>query len=259
MEWRRMKNHQWLLYDSGAIHPFLNMAMDEVLLTQWEGRPVLVRFYAWSPPGLSLGYFQKYEEMERSPVLEECGAVITRRITGGDAILHINELTFSITGLEGQIPFQGSVESSYHRIHNALAKGFERFGLISSVRGPSKESHEKLAEDANGRCFYRVTGYDLVAQEKKLVGSAQRRTQGMVLHHGSIPISPNPMTPKSADLSTLSQQKLSYRQVADAVRTGLEASFNIGFKTWRPDQGFLEASKKLAEEKYGAKVWVQRK
>jgi lipoate-protein ligase A len=150
-----MGMNEWSFLDSGPGHPFQNMALDEALLKSESDRPVL-RFYAWDPPALSLGYFQRFDALSGHPVIGRTGAVITRRITGGDAILHIHELTFSVVGVEGQPPFDGTVESSYHRIHLALAEGFKTLGFSAGLRD-TRQAAIDASQDPAGRCFYRVT------------------------------------------------------------------------------------------------------
>lgn len=245
----------WYLFDSGADHPYLNMGIDEALLTGWAGAPVLLRLYAWQPPGLSLGYFQRHSEMSGT---FDPGAVVTRRITGGDAILHIHELTFSIVGLDGAFPFDDTVESSYHRIHEALASGFTTLGITARSRRAGERT-EYPDGGHHGRCFYAVTRYDLVCGKRKLVGSAQRRTLGKVLHHGSIPLAPNPMTPDSADLSSLSGRTIGYEEAAAAVRKGMEDYFNVRLEDWLPEDTLLEEGRRLAGAKYGTVEWVERR
>jgi lipoate-protein ligase A len=253
-----MSRKTWYLYDAGPNHPCTNMAMDEVLLDQGGGLPVVVRLYEWDPPGLSLGYFQRYGEIEANEAVRRSGAVITRRITGGDAILHIRELTFSLVGEEGSEPFHDTVESSYHRIHLALALGFESLGVRSGLREQGRETaHPEGAHE--GRCFYAVTRYDLVAGTRKLVGSAQRRTQGRVLHHGSIPLAPNPMTSKAADLETLAGRPVTYGQAVEAVKKGLKDYFQVDLEAWEPETALIRECERLAREKYGAADFVRRR
>jgi lipoate-protein ligase A len=249
--------NEWFFFDSGPGHPFLNMALDELLLKVEPDRPIL-RFYTWQPPSLSLGYFQRFSEMSNHPVIGRTGAVITRRMTGGDAILHIHELTFSLVGAEGRPPFDGTVESSYHRVHLALAEGFKTLGISACLRDAAGASPGPT-EDPEGRCFYRVTSYDLVAGGAKLVGSAQRRTQGRVLHHGSIPLAANPLTPGASDLSGLAGRTITCSEATEAVRRGFEKFFAIQFVEWRPHRSVLEASAGLAGSKYGAADWVMRR
>ena len=253
-----MPESTWYLLDEGAATPAMNMAVDEMLLATWDRPEPLLRLYAWDPPGLSLGYFQRFTDFGAAKVVEALGAEFTRRITGGDAILHIHELTFSVTGGDGASPFQEDVESSYRRIHEAMALGFRDLGVESRMRalGPDDAA---LAARAAGRCFYAVTRYDLVAGSAKLVGSAQRRTGGRVLHHGSLPLAPNPMTPESADLTTLAGRAIDYGEAARAVRAGFEAYFDAEFRPFTPDEDFRAEARKLATAKYGAEHWVKRR
>ncbi|MBU0755270.1 MAG: hypothetical protein KJ645_09030 [Planctomycetes bacterium] len=228
------------------------------MLKQMGEGPVVVRLYTWSPPGFSLGYFQHHKEMEKHPGIHKVGAVMTRRLTGGDAILHYNELTFSLVGQEGLSPFHGTIESSYHRIHLALAAGFESIGIHAGLREGAKTiTHARDRHD--GRCFYAVTRYDLVAGDQKLVGSAQRRTSGRVLHHGSIPLGPNPMTPVASDLTTLSGKSVSYDLAVGLVENGFEKTFNVGLEPWQPGADLIKAAERLALEKYGGSSWIHRR
>jgi len=250
----------WLFLDSGAASPAMNMALDEVLLTRGESLPVVLRLYSWDPPGLSLGYFQSFEEMAANEPARACGAVITRRITGGDAILHIHELTFSLAGKDGLPPFHESVESSYRRIHLALARGFRLLGISSDLRDPAADTrHANVADGHQGRCFYSVTRYDLVGGGRKLVGSAQRRVKGRVLHHGSIPLTRNPMTPEAADLTSLRGSRVAYGEAAEAVRKGVEEFFDLRLEPWAPGDDLMEGARILARDKYGSPNWVERR
>ena len=251
---------QWFLYESGKGHPFFNMALDEVLLDRYPGPSVLLRLYAWDPPGLSLGYFQRYDDLvEQARIRRETGAVITRRMTGGDAILHIHELTFSVVGREEASPFDGAVEGAYHRIHAALAEGFRALGISAALRGAAAVEPPSTTGEAGGRCFYRVTRYDLVAGGAKLVGSAQRRVGGRVLHHGSIPLDTNPMTPAAAHLGGLAGRPVPYAEAASLVQAGFEGFFGVRLDPWQPPPDWLREAEALAREKYGDPRWIRRR
>jgi lipoate-protein ligase A len=154
------------------------MALDEALLASADPRPTL-RFYTWKPQALSLGYFQRWSEL--APLLE--GRVAVRRFSGGGAIHHGDELTFSLAAGADHALFRGPVLASYERIHRALARALERFGAPARMRGS-----EELASEvpASPMCFHKSTAFDLVWGARKGVGSAQRRRGGRVLHHGSI-------------------------------------------------------------------------
>lgn len=161
------------------------MALDEALLRSTEARPTL-RFYTWNPGALSLGYFQRFDrvaERERAPV-------VVRRLTGGGAIHHRDELTFSIAAPADHPLYRGEVRASYERVHDVLAHAFRRLGVRAERRGA-----RPLGSDRPGSamCFHVSTPLDLVWDGAKGVGSAQRRTGGRVLHHGSIKLDTTPL------------------------------------------------------------------
>jgi len=154
------------------------MALDEALLLLPEEQPSL-RFYTWSPETLSLGYFQKAKEV---PNLERASASV-RRLTGGGAIHHANELTFSISAKQGHPLYRGEVRNSYERIHGAIAEVLAEYEVQAEFRGQGGLDSDR---EATGMCFEHSTDLDLAWGGAKGVGSAQRRTGGRVLHHGSI-------------------------------------------------------------------------
>jgi len=158
--------------------PGWNMALDEALLASAAPEPVL-RFYTWAPAALSLGYFQRWAEL--APRAR--GVVAVRRFSGGGAIHHADELTFSLAAPATHPLFRGEVRRSYERVHAVLARTFARHGVAAALRGQAT-----LASDrpATGMCFHESTDLDLVWDGAKGVGSAQRRSGGRVLHHGSI-------------------------------------------------------------------------
>jgi len=168
----------WRLLETYDVEPGRNMALDEALLLLGAEQPTL-RFYTWKPEALSLGYFQRFEDVAE----REQASCVVRRMTGGGAIHHANELTFSIAAPLAHPLYRGPVAASYERVHAALAAGLERVGVRAHERGD-----EALASDrpASGMCFHRSTAFDLAWDGAKGVGTAQRRTGGRVLHHGSI-------------------------------------------------------------------------
>src|SRR5262245_38674114 len=100
---------------SGALPPVLNMGLDEALLLAAGGPPTL-RLYAWPPPGLSLGYFQKSAPFAAVPGPH----VLVRRLTGGGAIYHDDEITFAL--VLDQAAFPVAVDASYRVVHDAIAR-----------------------------------------------------------------------------------------------------------------------------------------
>jgi lipoate-protein ligase A len=198
----------WRLLHTFEGEPGWNMALDEALLTSADPRPTL-RFYTWRPHALSLGYFQRWRDLGPPPA----GLVLVRRFSGGGAIQHAEELTFSIAASDSHALFRGAVRHSYERIHGLLAGAFGTFGVPAAPRGPD-ELRSDRAESA--MCFHRSTAFDLAWDGAKGVGSAQRRSRGRVLHHGSIKLAPGSLEAGVAGLRERAPG-LAPAQVAEAI------------------------------------------
>jgi lipoate-protein ligase A len=165
-----------------------NMAVDEVLLdgVAAGSAPPTLRFYQWAPPCLSLGYFQPFEVVD----VEGCRALgvdLVRRPTGGRAILHDRELTYSVAMPARMLGDDGGVLPSYHRLSQALEAGLNRLG-VPVVLAP--ESAAQAAPAHGPVCFDRPSAHEILLDGRKLVGSAQVRRATAILQHGSILIEP---------------------------------------------------------------------
>jgi lipoyl(octanoyl) transferase len=176
---------QWrLLYDPPMLGAD-NMATDDAILQSviaGKSLPTL-RFYSWSPPCLSLGYGQKETDVDFAR-LQARGWEVVRRPTGGRAILHTDELTYSVT-LPADHPLaKMEIVESYRRISEALMKGLERIGAQPHSERASKES----LRNAGAVCFEIPSHYEITVDGRKLIGSAQTRRRGGVLQHGSLPL-----------------------------------------------------------------------
>ena len=177
-----MTNWRYLPYTehSGAE----NMAIDEALLLSMahtvDPQPVL-RFYGWNPATLSLGYAQSYnKEVDEASCRVE-GIDIVRRPTGGRAVLHEYELTYSVIAPELNPNVTGTVIESYLKISQALLKGFRTLGVDAEM-----VTNGGKLQDRSAMCFDAPSWYELVVDGRKLVGSAQVRKEGVLLQHGSI-------------------------------------------------------------------------
>jgi lipoate-protein ligase A len=166
-----------------AIHgPAYNMAADEAILQCYlQGLvPPTLRFYGWDPPSLSLGHFQKIEGGVNLGNLSAGGFGLVRRPTGGRAVLHHHELTYSVVaGAKDGLP--GNLAGSYLYISRAFVDTFGQFGVAG-------ELHPKTTAEASstGACFESPSWYELKVNGRKLVGSAQLRRGDSFLQHGSI-------------------------------------------------------------------------
>lgn len=182
----------WRLLTTWDGEPGWNMALDEALLQGRAARPTL-RLYTWRPAALSLGYFQRWSDV---PAAAAAPAVV-RRLTGGGAIHHDRELTFSIAAPADHPLYRGELANSYGRVHALVARTLERYGVQPEPRGARELTSDR---PETGMCFHASSPLDLVWNDRKGVGSAQRRTGGRVLHHGSIKLGTTPLEGSIATL-----------------------------------------------------------
>ncbi|SHF53779.1 lipoate--protein ligase family protein [Desulforamulus putei] len=163
----------------------MNMAVDEaILICQSEGKvPPTIRFYQWNPPAITIGYFQKINQEVDLEACREAGIDCVRRLTGGRAVLHHRELTYSLVTTENDPHVPGGVLSSYLAISKGLLAGLRNLGLEGKVvEGASQRSKGTAA------CFDAPSWYEITIDGKKVIGSAQTRKHGSLLQHGSVPI-----------------------------------------------------------------------
>ncbi len=228
----------WRLVTTWNAQPAFNLGLDEALLES-QGAPVTVRFYSWKPGALSLGYFQKFAEV---PAAQDARAVV-RRFTGGGAIHHQRELTFSIAAELEHPLYRGSIPESYVRVHAAVARALATLGVTAELRGERALASER---EGTGMCFHKSSPLDLVWGERKGVGSAQRRTRGRVLHHGSIKLG---TTPLEGDIATLEHVApgLQPESFAPALRAAFEEEFGVRLEAGVPDALERGRAKELAE------------
>jgi lipoate-protein ligase A len=159
------------------------MARDEHLLHAPDVSPGAIRIYAWDPPTLSLGYFQQFDELAKLPP-DVRDLPVVRRLTGGGAILHDREVTYSIV-LDDSVPIARKSPSDLYR----LAHECWRDAIAADGRDSELAPDEfPLPSPRTGPffCFEKPGRTDLIAGGRKLLGSAQRRIPGRVMQHGSL-------------------------------------------------------------------------
>jgi lipoate-protein ligase A len=163
------------------------MAVDKALLATAPGDDSLpaLRLYSWEPPCLSLGYGQKLEDVDQHRLGQQ-GWDLVRRPTGGKAILHTDELTYSVIGTRLDPRLAGGIQESYRVLANALEAALQRLGVAVEIKDGA-ESLPDLAE-AGAVCFDSPSAYEITVGGRKLVGSAQARRGEAILQHGSIPL-----------------------------------------------------------------------
>jgi lipoate-protein ligase A len=156
------------------------MAMDEALLDfaiEHDFPEPIVRIYGWAGPTLSIGRHQRLSE-EASTRCQVFGVEVVRRPTGGAAVLHGSDVTYSVTGRsEGR-----SVLDAYRWVAQGLVAGLRHLGLYATV------AEHDATSTASPACFASTRGADLEVSGSKICGSAQLRRRGWLLQHGSIPL-----------------------------------------------------------------------
>ena len=247
-----------------------NMAVDEVLLDGVAAgtAPPTLRFYEWTPACLSLGYFQPFDVVD----IDGCralGVEVVRRPTGGRAILHDRELTYSIALPASVLGQDGGVLPSYYRLSLALQDGLRRLGVPATLAPESAGSSA-----AHGPvCFDRPSAHEILLHGRKLVGSAQMRRGGGLLQHGSILIEPRidkllaclhrtdgggsrGLEEGVAGLAELGVTDPG--RIASAIGAAFAAGFGVGLaeEPLRPDEE--EAARALARAKYQSAGWTER-
>lgn len=172
----------WRLLDTPPAPGAWNMAVDEALADGVrQGGPPVLRVYRWDPPCLSLGRNQPSGGYDREAIRAR-GVEVVRRPTGGRAVLHHRELTYSVAARDDAL---GTLRQAYTAINRALVAGLRRLGVDARLHpaGPDRAPVPSLAP-----CFEQPVEGEVTAGGRKLVGSAQRRDRGVMLQHGSLPI-----------------------------------------------------------------------
>ncbi|HSW47195.1 MAG TPA: lipoate--protein ligase [Phycisphaerae bacterium] len=242
---------RWLI-DPPADGP-TNMARDEAILTcvGSGGSPPTLRFYRWEPPTISLGYFQEYCDFAALP--PPAGALpVVRRITGGGAILHDRELTYSLTVPVGHALMRAAGPNAlYDLVHNAVAALLASRG-ITVRKGPAGRGG--CSHGGPFFCFERHSCFDLLAGECKLMGSAQRRAAGAVLQHGSLILEKRFEQQICAAIADLAGLDIDahLRELAESV---------FGISVGDPG-AYIPEERRLAEQlrdKYADSAWTRRR
>jgi lipoyl(octanoyl) transferase len=193
-----MKLVEWRLIKDSYHNGFINMAVDEAIMIAHKNGlvPPTIRFYQWSPPAVSLGYFQDLKKEINVKVCQDIGIDIVRRPTGGKAVLHDQELTYSFIIKENDPLVNDSILETYKKISGGIIRGLSYLGIKAEL----VPLRDKLENNLLGRsdkarihhldfksiCFSVPSQYEVQVEGKKIVGSAQVRKGGVVLQHGSL-------------------------------------------------------------------------
>lgn len=229
-----------------------NMAADEFLLqsADADSSPAL-RLYGWSEPTLSLGYFQKQADRKQHAASSHCPLV--RRHSGGGAIVHDHELTYSFV-VPGTPRWASSASELYDLIHVALRDLYNAWANVSDVARLSEE-----VEDGPFLCFQRRAIGDILIGDSKVTGSAQRRNRKVVLQHGSILLSRSEAAPELPGIQELTQNTVSFEKAVKECKVCLERALGCEFDECGFDSSENSRIETLANEKFSQAEWNDRR
>jgi lipoate-protein ligase A len=238
-----------LIHDSPAAGAW-NMAVDESLLTSAaeEGRSTL-RIYGWEEPTLSLGYFQEYVDRQQHPASSRCPCV--RRASGGGAILHDREITYSFAAAP-PLTWAKRHLVLYDAFHSALVEVLAACGFSASlcrVAGSQRDRAQPFL------CFLRRASGDVLVGETKIAGSAQRRCGGAVVQHGSILLGRSVFTLELPGLNDLGIGVLAAEDLLIAWLNVLAEKLGIQFQPGSLSNEERQRAARFVEEKYGSDGW----
>jgi lipoate-protein ligase A len=269
---------QWrLIYDRPTVRGAWNMGVDEAILASvgaGEAPPTL-RLYGWTPPCLSLGYGQRARDADTARIAVN-GWEIVRRPTGGRAILHTDELTYSLSLPPDHPLALEDVVESYRAISWGLIAALERLGAVVQA-----EKADKASMQIGAVCFETPSHYEITVNGRKLVGSAQvRRTYG-VLQHGTLPLmgdiaricdalaypdeaqreaAKDAVRARAVTLETaLGGRTITWDEAAEAVAAGFQDVFEIDLIEGNLSDTERENAAKFVAERYANNDWTFRR
>jgi len=270
----------WRLLQSPPAEGAWNMAVDEAILdgVRQDESPATLRLYAWEPSCFSLGYAQSAADVDQA-FLERAGWHLVRRPTGGRAILHTDELTYSVIGPPEDPRLAGSVLESYRCLSQALLHALHLLGIPA-------EAHEKSSETAgagpaaNPICFEVPSNYEITVGGKKLVGSAQARRRNGVLQHGSLPLigdltrivqalslpdeasrqeAADRLLEHATTVEAVLGKVISWEQAARAYVQAFREVLNLELVPGALSQAEIQRAESLRQEKYAHPHWNLRR
>lgn len=240
-----------LLFDLPAEGAW-NMALDEALLESVaeSDRPVW-RFYGWSRPTLSLGYFQRVDDRNSHWPSRQCQLV--RRASGGGAIVHDRELTYSLAVPRSWLPTREPA-ALYRTVHQSLIEALSTTGVVVGLYG--KSVGQQTPRDDSFLCFLRRSEADVVSAGVKLAGSAQRRRAGGVLQHGSVLLARSEAAPELSGLAEISGRNCDADWLKTEWLARLSAKTGWNFEPSECTLAEKTRARELAAEKYGTAAWL---
>jgi lipoate-protein ligase A len=242
----------WFLLQSGPDPAAFNMALDEALLEAMSrlGKPVL-RFYGWTEPAATFGYFQKYADVERATLLRP----LVRRPTGGGIVPHDADWTYSLAFPPGHEWHSLKAEESYRRVHEWIQSAFAKLDVVTELALCSKKSPETVrssrreeahTEKSEMGCFAGYEKFDLLWNGQKIAGAAQRRNKLGLLIQGSV---------QSRCIGIAIARTDWQKTMGDVGRV----EFGVEWSDFAPDETLRERAEFLAKQKYSQMEFIRKR
>ena len=266
----------WRFLDTGFLTGYENMAIDEAIFISCQGEksPPTIRIYGWTPPAVSLGYFQKGENAVDLEACKRRGVDVVRRLSGGRSVLHHRELTYSIICRETTPPLGSSVLETYKTISGCLIITLRGLGLdVQWVASREKHTAAQKKEKTVS-CFSSPSWYEITVEGKKICGSAQKRGDGVLLQHGSLLIEYDPellaevLHSRKSDEEFLSEirtsttainrhltNKIDFTQLKKLVLKSFEDQLHITLTPSELSEYESQLKDHLLKEKYATDEW----
>lgn len=252
----------WRIIDDSPHNAFANMAIDEAIsqAVRRGASPPTVRLYQWSRPSVSIGYFQKISDINNA-YCRDLDYPVVRRITGGTAILHEHELTYSISARTDLEEFRGGLLKNYVAVSNALLHALKLVNINAHI-------NLKRGKPLRDPSCFRASSYgEITVESNKIIGSAQKRYTDGFLQQGSIMLgsdrgnSARVMRDYVKDDSSKYPHTLSIpgADLRKALRQGFEKTFNICFETRGLTDFESDLSNRLETDKYSSSEWTYRR
>lgn len=261
------------LIRSGLLPAAENMAVDEAIFEAVAAgdAPPTLRIYGWQPPGVSLGCFQAVDERVNLPAIAARGYGLVRRPTGGRAIIHHHEVTYSVCIRAAALQGGGSVLRSYRELSRGIEAGLALLGLPACI-APRDGKRPPKPAGLPAVCFAGALGGDMTVDGRKIVGSAQMRRAGAILQHGSIPLCIDLQEhaeilggPDGADASVLRHaalgvadalgREVTFDELAAALEAGFADAFGVELVPADLSPGERARAEQLVADKYANDEW----
>ncbi len=274
---RKTGSRPWRFLNTGSGNAFFNMAVDEAIVrgVEEDTAPPTVRTFSWTPPAVSFGYAQRIAREVDADRCRERGIQLVRRPSGGRAVLHWNELTYSVTCRTDDPLLGGSIQESYRKISACLVASLQLLGVAARFEPRRNPASSPRGEGLTSPCFSSTTQYEVTIADRKIIGSAQRRLGGVLLQHGSLLLGPEhkhliDLMPdrrqllkerfrRELDRHTVSLSEAGrpadFHTVAHALRDGFEETLDITLTESTLSREETACAEHLAETKYGTESW----